>query len=59
MAKRAVSSMPISPIGTLMKKIPRQPTSAINTPPTTGPAASAVLAPAARKPTARVRCAAS
>ena len=46
---------PASPIGALMKKIARQPSDAVSTPPTSGPADSATLAPAAHRPTARAR----
>jgi hypothetical protein len=45
--------MPAKPIGRLIKKMLRQPTSAIRPPPTSGPAVSAKLAPAAQMPTAQ------
>ncbi len=42
-------------MGALMKKIDRQPSDAISSPPISGPADSATLAPAAHNPTARAR----
>ena len=42
-----------------MKKMLRQPKPAMSSPPTTGPADSATLAPAAHSPTARLRPASS
>jgi hypothetical protein len=47
--------MPARPIGRLIKKMLRQPESAINAPPTNGPAVSEKLAPAAQIPTAQWR----
>ena len=54
-AHRIVSRTPTSPIGALMKKIARQPSVEVSSPPTSGPAESATLAPAAHRPTARAR----
>ena len=55
-AYRQASQHPITPIGTLMKKIARHPNEAIRKPPMTGPPDSAELAPATNFPTARDRC---
>ncbi len=54
-AYRSASAMPSAPIGTLMKKIARQPSAAIRRPPTSGPPDRAMLAPAAHRPIARPR----
>ena len=58
-AHRAVRKIPARPIGALMKKIDRQPSVAVSSPPRSGPPASAALAPAAHRPTARARSAGS
>ena len=58
-AQRAVSTIPATPIGALMKKIARQPSAAVRMPPTSGPADSAALAPRAHRPIARLRSRAS
>ncbi len=47
--------MPVSPMGALMKKIARHPRVAVSTPPTSGPADRAALAPTAQRPIARLR----
>ena len=47
------------PIGALMKKIARHPSVSVSTPPTSGPADNAALAPTAHRPIARLRSRAS
>lgn len=42
-------------MGALMKKIALHPSAPVSTPPTSGPADSAALAPTAQRPTARAR----
>ena len=56
---RASGRRPAIATGTLMKKIARQPSVLISTPPTSGPPDSATLAPARYRPTARARAAGS
>jgi hypothetical protein len=53
--ERVSSSTPRAPTGTLRKKIARQPTLSVSSPPTTGPAAIATPPPAAHTAIARAR----
>lgn len=51
--------MPTMPIGTLIRKMLRQPACVTSKPPNTGPAASAAPPAAPHQPTARLRCSVS